>query len=707
MLRYARASKAACKTSAKRLWHVLKASRLSGEAEAQKERCEVCHYPEWIEGLPKKYYRSIHFWNGDVDKLIANATSADARCPGCEVMLAAMDMVYGEESRFRANYIALIEGQRYLRMVVADEDYKRSYMDLYTVPGEASLPGVRTLPQLPVITNLNANLVNIKKWLESCEQDHPACCSSKEFVPKRLLEVRSCDDTVYLVEPPSPTPSSITQQFSRYACLSHCWGQTRSKHITRHSNYSDNVRGIPITELPATFRDAIKTTRAPRVDYLWIDSLCIIQDDDADWNLHVGVMADVYRNAYITLAAGASIDDDGGFFGSTNEKHTKIRVVKRGGKSCDTIDLHLRLAVTHPHASDSYSTSPLEQRGWVFQERLLSRRFLCFDKNEIQWECLEDVACTCSSVNGCFNSQYNTANHKPAFPRSRPIKWELARLKDLDSDAIQQCWGSMVEVYSQKALTFPKDKLPALAGLAKAFAEASNDTYIYGHWRKNLPRELLWRRERGDATLGRPERDVPSWSWPAAADGAGIRWDDEFTYKATTVEITDVVGKLLTLNGYVSTIDIKVSTEQSLLSKYPLSRKCSVSRSDEQVVVASNKQDQVEEVAKSSTLALQCPESPQSELRADELNMGESFGAWFYADYRFWTSEEELQAQLVGVYLLGLTSPASGEDHDVCGMILRKTGAGTFERFGRLDVYWNINKYFKKFRGRRQNITIS
>ena len=323
----------------------------------------------------------------------------------------------------------------------------------------------------------------------------------------------------------------------------------------------------------------------------------------------------------------------------------------------------------------------------------------------MQWECLEDVACTCSSVNGCFNSQYNTANHKPAFPGSRPIKWELARLKDLDSDAIQQCWGSMVEVYSQKALTFAKDKLPALAGLAKAFAEASNDTYIYGHWRENLPRELSWRRKPGDATLGHPERDVPSWSWPAAADGAGIWWNDTNPSTVTTVGIMDVVGKLLTLSGYASVFNVKILASHIFLSIDSSFRKCFVSWSDEQEVTASSQQDEVAEVAESSTLPLQCHNSPQPELRANELNKGEGREAWFDADYRFWTNEEELQAQLVGVYFLELRSSPTGENGWVRGMVLRKTRAGTFERFGRLDFYGKLDEYFKI--RERQNITIS
>lgn len=99
-----------------------------------------------------------------------------------------------------------------------------------------------------------------------------------------------------------------------YACLSHCWGTSRSKHITKHENFETNCEGIPISELPRIFREAVLISRALHLQYIWIDSICIVQDDEEDWTSHVKLMANIYSNAYITLAAGANSDDSGGFF---------------------------------------------------------------------------------------------------------------------------------------------------------------------------------------------------------------------------------------------------------------------------------------------------------------------------------------------------------------------------------------------------------
>jgi hypothetical protein len=292
-----------------------------------------------------------------------------------------------------------------------------------------------------------------------------------------LLRVGSEGDDVSLVETqtwnqtsPAPAPA--------YACLSHCWGLTRSKHITRRSNLTANALRIPEVELPATFRDAISATRSLNIPYLWIDSLCIVQDDAEDWNIHVDTMADIYRNAHLTLAAGASVDDDGGLFGTIDPRSSQPKVLPLLNATGDLVNVHIRLLPTHP---ESVWAEPLEKRGWIFQERLLSKRFLCFAKDEVRWECSEDVACACSSVSDGFNPRQASNDFKPALPADVPTKWTLSRLDSFDELETTSVWLELVTKYSKRRLTFAKDKLPALAGLAALFAIRRKDTYIFGH----------------------------------------------------------------------------------------------------------------------------------------------------------------------------------------------------------------------------------
>lgn len=93
------------------------------------------------------------------------------------------------------------------------------------------------------------------------------------------------------------------------------------------STIGKNLKGIPVPQLPKTFRDAILITRELQIRYLWIDSLCIIQDSPSDWTKHVSEMAHIYHNGVLTLAAGASSDDDGGFFTELTDKWSSPRKI--------------------------------------------------------------------------------------------------------------------------------------------------------------------------------------------------------------------------------------------------------------------------------------------------------------------------------------------------------------------------------------------
>ncbi|RYE97946.1 MAG: HET domain-containing protein, partial [Oxalobacteraceae bacterium] len=257
-----------------------------------------------------------------------------------------------------------------------------------------------------------------------------------------------------------------------YACLSHCWGHTRSKHITCEENLEANLIGIPLAELPKTFKDAIKVTRALKLRYLWIDSLCIVQNSKADWATHVGAMASIYESAHITLAAGASSDDDGGFFTDTPDIYAKPISFELGfGTQLHTI--YVRRSVDHPDADwPAGEVLPLMKRGWCFQERLLARRYICFGSKEVLWECREDVACSCSLAEGPFNPR--KPGDQARFRDSPATKTQLLSAQG-DGASL---WQSLITEYTSRQLTYPNDKLPALAGLATAF-EVSRTLRLY------------------------------------------------------------------------------------------------------------------------------------------------------------------------------------------------------------------------------------
>jgi hypothetical protein len=109
-----------------------------------------------------------------------------------------------------------------------------------------------------------------RQWLNHCLTTHPACPQTAIAMPKRLLFVGSTpQDNIRLIE---DVPNDV-----KFIALSHCWGT--NKFRTTQSNLYERVRNIPWDEFPKTFQDIVIVSRKLEVRYVWIDSLCIIQDD--------------------------------------------------------------------------------------------------------------------------------------------------------------------------------------------------------------------------------------------------------------------------------------------------------------------------------------------------------------------------------------------------------------------------------------------
>lgn len=150
----------------------------------------------------------------------------------------------------------------------------------------------------------------VKQWHSKCLSTHPFCKKSmvncERVLPKRVVDVGGNDNTgIHLLD------STTKGLDSAYVALSHCWGQSRHLLLKR-DNVESLKADIPWKDLPRTFQDAINVTRALGIRYIWIDSLCIIQDDKMDWEVEAEKMGALYSNASFVIAATASADGDGG-----------------------------------------------------------------------------------------------------------------------------------------------------------------------------------------------------------------------------------------------------------------------------------------------------------------------------------------------------------------------------------------------------------
>jgi hypothetical protein len=259
--------------------------------------------------------------------------------------------------------------------------------------------------------------------------------------------------------------------------------------------------GLDISTLCKTMHDAVIVTRNLQIQYLWIDALCIIQDDPVDWKREAMSMSEVYAQSAITIAATSSSDSDGGlFFRRPPVPTAQLLWTFSDGSPPERVSFRssrpLREILLLEH-------SPLAKRGWVLQESKLSKRTLHFTTDRLFWNCqevaLEEGTTRYHSVDRFNEYAPEVANGLKAF--SGPLaQWDL-----------YDTWKNTVHDYTCMHLTYKTDRLPALAGLAKIYAQASNDRYVAGCWQKNLHLYLLWRAELPLTDTSVPLQ--PSWSW--------------------------------------------------------------------------------------------------------------------------------------------------------------------------------------------------
>jgi hypothetical protein len=265
---------------------------------------------------------------------------------------------------------------------------------------------------------------------------------------------------------------------------------------------------IPLAVLPQTFADAVKITRAMNIQYLWIDSLCIVQDDMDDWQNEAALMATIYRNSYLTIAATASKDSSGGCFRPRKPfalVPAEVEPTQHSHPSEASIfhvdSMHTVIGMLH---------APLNKRGWTFQETALSCRTLHFCEDQLLWHCLERT----STEDGTIDFPgYNTSDtsDKLYVPKLGTKLGLYSNFSDAEFQRIY--WWNVVKEFTSRNLTEITDRLPALSGVITELQERTGNRPIGGLWENDLPYGLLWqclsRAMKKPLALSK----VPTWSW--------------------------------------------------------------------------------------------------------------------------------------------------------------------------------------------------
>ena len=303
-----------------------------------------------------------------------------------------------------------------------------------------------------------------------------------------------------------------------FVALSHCWGIGQNFCTTR-SNLEAHKAEILISQLPRTFKDAITVVRGLGLRYLWIDSLCIVQDDPEDWQQEAAKMASVYGNAHVVIAAARGSSDAEGFLG-LRPPYDSVSLspeTKSPGSPAVELALHLRLPESRSWTTlgvdAAVSEEPLGRRAWVLQERYLARRTLLYGSEQLFWECAEMGASEEGEKKRLDGTRL--AKIRKTANVSDTVQQRASRDPEVGNANVNyKDWYEMIEDYSRRAITKHSDRLPALSGLAKATAASSRDEYLAGLWKTGLIEGLAWCKGQDTQTLAQPTEFVaPSWSW--------------------------------------------------------------------------------------------------------------------------------------------------------------------------------------------------
>lgn len=399
-----------------------------------------------------------------------------------------------------------------------------------------------------------ASLQQISAWDTACHSTHTDCWSSKSkpLLPTRVIDVGMENGTCYLFE--------STGLSEHYIALSHTWGTVKIL-TTKMENLKRHKENIEFKLLPKTFQEAIEVTRHLGIRYLWIDSLCIVQDDLDDWARESSKMASIYRNSYLTMAATAAKDGSEGLFKSRDVEIFRSQIseptMQSSGRSAV---LKARRARKHDclRSQDSRPDSiehsePLMERGWAFQERLLSRRLVHFASDEMIWECQQTAFCECDSV---YRDVPADGLKKIRNMADRSAFEELisgnANMTDIGYQ--NRHWEHLVGAYTLLNITKDEDRLPAFSGIASTLFDAQD--YMAGIRKNHAARDLLW----GSRPHARRSQSylAPTWSWASLI--GGIYFPPSAKESRILIDIIDIFAVPSTVDpfGKVKEAEIRI-----------------------------------------------------------------------------------------------------------------------------------------------------
>ncbi|KAH6660498.1 heterokaryon incompatibility protein-domain-containing protein [Truncatella angustata] len=394
---------------------------------------------------------------------------------------------------------------------------------------------VRIATKLADRTDSDTTVSQMKSWLNLCKgSGHAQCPHPKRptWIPKRLIDIGATStDRILVIE-----SATLSNPVDGYMTLSHCWGDPKVSPLNIRLTVVDNATfgnpelGIDWSELPQNFKDSITIARELKVRYIWIDALCIIQDND-EFHQEGQLMHLVYRNSLCTLAAASSDDSRGGLFRDRNNRELIPNVLETSASS----KFGKRSWVILPSAlwHDQLLSQPLYKRGWVFQERMLSPRILHFGSTQVFWDCASISACE-TLPDGLPAPLDVDAAFERHWRERLQISQDNKTLSGAADDSLEAFWKRAVRTYTASNLTRNIDRMPAVWSVAKLVRDElrrqyqKREDYGAGLWSSRLYEQLAW-KVVNPSKASRPVdlSQYPTWTWASLM--GEVELQDRFT----------------------------------------------------------------------------------------------------------------------------------------------------------------------------------